>query len=148
MKSPKEFEYYLKKGIIKKKSSNKPRARFLIEESEKSLKGLKKRVEVLGIDENNANSIVKDCYDIIMEKIRARLILDRFFSSGLFAHEAEISYLDKHEFSEKEIIFLNQLRYFRNSINYYGKILNEEYAEKVYNFLMHIINKLRKISKI
>ena len=47
----------------------------------------------MGIDDDNANSIVKDCYDIIMELIRAKLLLDGYSSSGQFAHEAEVSYL-------------------------------------------------------
>ena len=65
MNLPKNFEEYLVKGVIKKCSVNKSRARFLIEESGKSLRGLNKRITVMGIDEDNANSIVKDCYDIL-----------------------------------------------------------------------------------
>jgi hypothetical protein len=52
-----------------------------------------------------------------MELIRARLLLDGHNSSGLFAHEADVS-------------FLNDIRYFRNSVTYYGKILDTEYAKK------------------
>ncbi|MEK6842700.1 MAG: hypothetical protein AABX84_02695, partial [Nanoarchaeota archaeon] len=63
-------------------------------------------------------------------------------------HEAEISYLKKLGFPDSEISFLNELRYFRNSITYYGKILDKEYAEKVYVFLNKIIAKLKRIVKI
>ncbi len=75
MKLPKEFEYYLQKGVIKKQAPDNPRAEFLIKESERSLQGLKNRIDVMGIDEFNANSIIKDCYDIIMGLIRAKLLL-------------------------------------------------------------------------
>ena len=34
MKLPNEFEYYVSKGIIRKISPDKPRAEFLIKESE------------------------------------------------------------------------------------------------------------------
>ncbi len=44
MKLPKEFEYYLQKGIIKKQASDKSRAEFLLKEAEISLKGLKNRI--------------------------------------------------------------------------------------------------------
>ena len=145
MKLPKNFEEYLTKGVIKKCSINKSRAEFLIEESEKSLRGLKKRIDIMEIDDDNANSIIKDCYDILMELIRAKLLLDGYNSSGQFAHEAEVSYLKKLGFSDYEVGFINDLRYFRNSINYYGKILSVEYAKQVSNFTNKIYPKLKRM---
>ncbi|MFH0700860.1 MAG: hypothetical protein V2A62_00320 [Candidatus Woesearchaeota archaeon] len=76
------FEEYLEQGIIKKCSINKPRAEFLANETEASFRGLNKRIEIMGIDEDNANSIIKDCYDIIMELIRAKLLLSGYCSAG------------------------------------------------------------------
>ena len=147
MNLPKKFEEYVKKGIIKKYSINKPRAKFLINEAEKSFNGLNKRLKCMGIDEDNANSIVKDCYDIIMEIARAKLILAGYSSAGQFAHEAEVSYLAKVGFSDADISFLNDLRYFRNSVTYYGKILSVEYAKKVVEFIKKMYPKLREILK-
>ena len=144
MKLPKEFEYYVQKGVIKKQAPDKPRAEFLLNETDTSLKGLKNRVTKMGIDEFNANSIIKDCYDIIMELIRAKLLLKGYSASGSFAHEGEISYLKKIGFPDSEISFLNELRYFRNSITYYGKILDIEYAKKVFDFLNKILPKLKE----
>ena len=147
MNLPKEFEYYLQRGIIRKSTSDKPRAKFLIEESETSLEGLRERIKIIGINDKNANSIIKDRYDVIMELIRAKLLLEGYSSSGNFAHEAEISSLKNLGFPDGEVSFLNELRYFRNSITYYGKLLDKEYAEKVYAFLNKIIIKLKKIIK-
>ena len=131
MKLPNNFEYYLEKGIAKKTNPDNQRAQFLIHESEKNFRGLNKRVLVMnGIEEDNVNSIIKDIYDIIIEIIRARMLLDGYSCSGNFAHEAEISYLRKLNFKDNEIFFINELRASRNSITYYGKILNREYAEK------------------
>ena len=53
----------------------------------------------------------------------------------------------KFGFSEGEISFLNDLRHFRNSATYYGKILNKEYAEKAHDFMNKIIGKLKKIAE-
>ncbi|MFH1249073.1 MAG: hypothetical protein V1660_02885 [archaeon] len=64
MRLPREFKEYLKEGTIKKVSPDKPRAKFLVNESKNSLEGLKERVQKLGINGKNANSIVKDCYDV------------------------------------------------------------------------------------
>jgi len=143
MKLPKEFEYYLKDAI--KKSKDKPRAEFLLNESDISLEGLKERIKIIGINNKNANSIIKDCYDIMIEIIRAKLLLEGYSFSGNYAHEAEISYLKKLGFPDNEVSFLNELRYFRNSIMYYGKILDKEYAEKVLDFLNKIHSKLKKL---
>lgn len=148
MKLPREFEYYIKKGVIRKIASDKPRAEFLIKESEVSLEGLKERIEIIGINDKNANSIIKDCYDIMMEMVRAKLLLAGYSSSGSYAHEGEISYLKKLRFPDSEILFLNGLRYFRNSVTYYGKILDKEYAQKVFDFLKKIVMKLKKVDRV
>ena len=140
MKLPKPFKEYEKEGIIKKGSPDRSRAEFLVNESSNSLEGLKERIDKIGINDKNANSIIKDCYDIIMEIIRGKMLLKGYKSSGLYAHEAEVSYSRELGFSDTEISFLNEVRYFRNGITYYGKILNKEYAEKVFEFL----NKIRK----
>jgi len=147
MSMPKEFEEYVKNGIIRKCSINKPRAEFLINETEKAFRGLNKRLEAMGIDEDNANSIVKDCYDTIMELVRAKLLLPGYSSAGQFAHEAEISYLKKCGLSDNVIIFINDLRYFRNSITYYGKVLSVEYAEQVVEFTKKTYPKLKEMVK-
>jgi len=131
-----EFEYYLKKGIVKKRRPEKSRAEFLIEESKKSLIGLKLRVEKMGIDKFNANSIIKDIHDIIVQSLRAKMLLAGFYASGNYAHEAEVAYMKKLEFNDFEISFVNVLRASRNGINYYGKSFEEKYAKECYAFLI------------
>jgi hypothetical protein len=143
MRLPKEFEYYLKKKIIRKISPDLSRAKFLLKESEISLEGLKERIKIIGINNKNSNSIIRDCYNIIMEKIRARLLLKGYSSSGNYSHEAELSYLREISFSDNEISFLNNLRYFRNSSIYYGKLLDKEYAKRVFDFLIKIKKRLK-----
>ena len=70
-----------------------------------------------------------------MELIRAKMLLEGFNSSGKGAHEAEVAYLRELKFSESDVQFANQLRYFRNGITYYGKRFNKDYALKVLGFL-------------
>jgi hypothetical protein len=70
-----------------------------------------------------------------------------YVSSGQYAHEAEVAYLQVLKFQENDIIFLNELRYFRNSVTYYGKILDKDYAKKVFRFLNEIYPKLKKIAE-
>jgi len=145
MKLPKRFEEYVSLGIIKRIFSDKSRARFLIEETDTTLSGLKERVEKIGINDKNANSIIKDCYDVIMELIRAKLLLQGYTSSGQYAHEAEISCLKELGFRDNDVAFLNEVRYFRNSVTYYGKILDKTYAGKVFAFMNKVLPTLYKM---
>ncbi len=142
MKSPFEFEEYIKRGIAKKQRIDLSRSNFLIQEANKSFLGLKQRIEKIGVNELNANSIVKDCYDIIMELVRSKMLLVGYSCSGNFAHEAEVSYMGKLDFSKTEIEFMNEARHLRNAIIYYGKLLDKEYAEKIFNFLKKVYTKL------
>ena len=144
MSLPKPFEEYVKKRIVRKVTPDKSRAVFLIGESDSSLEGLNERLEKVGINEKKANSIIKDCYDIMLELIRARLLLEGYAAAGLGAHEAEISYMSKLGFSDREVDFLNEVRYYRNSVTYYGKILDKDYAGMVVKFLTDIHVRLHK----
>ena len=148
MRLPDEFEEYLKNGIVKRILPNKSRANFLIDESQNSLQGLKEIIEKIGINDRNSNSVIKDCYDIMMELIRAKLLIEGYNSSGSYAHEAEVSYMKILGFTENDVAFMNELRFFRNGITYYGKILDKEYAVKVFDFLKRIYPKLKAIAGV
>lgn len=145
MKPIKPFSEFLRLRIVKKQSPDKSRAGFLIEESERSLEGLNEIIEKIGINKNNVNSIIKDCHDIIMEIIRAKMLLDGYSASGAGAHEAEVSYMRILGFSERDVQFADQLRYFRNGILYYGTNLDGKYAKEVLGFLRRIHPELKEI---
>ena len=140
MKSPRKFREYIEDKIVKKQSPDSSRSKSLIKESENSYEYLMEIKEKIGITDKNANNIIKDSYDIIMEIIRAKMLEHGFNSSGKGAHEAEVAYLRELGFSETKVLFCNQSRYFRNGMLYYGKSFDKEYAEKVLNFLEEIRN--------
>ena len=142
MKAVKYFESFLADGIVKEQSPDKSRAEFLIRESEKEYRALLESIKKIGINEDNVNSYVKNCYDIIMELIRAKMLLKGYNASGYGAHEAEVSYLRNIGFNETEVQFLDQMRFFRNGMLYYGTILDIEYAKKVFDFLKKVYPKL------
>ncbi len=77
--------------------------------------------------------------------IRAKLFAEGYSSSGQGAHEAEVAFARNLKFTEKEIEFLDQLRYLRNGILYYGKRVDKEYADKVIEFTKKKYFDLRKI---
>ncbi len=63
------------------------------------------------------------------------------------SHEAEVAYMALLGFSSLDISFMNELKYFRNGVKYYGKILDKEYADKVLAFLNKIHPRLQKLLK-
>lgn len=141
----KTFDGYMADGTARKQSPDKLRAKSLISESEDSYKILLSFVEKMALDDSNANHVIKNAYDIIMELIRAKMLSDGFTTTGKGAHEAEVSYLAEIGFSSKDVDFANELRYFRNGIMYYGKKFDKVYAEKVLEFLRRIYPLLKKM---
>ncbi|MFH1432326.1 MAG: hypothetical protein ABIG84_03850 [archaeon] len=144
MRTVRDFSEFIDDGIVKKQSPDPSRARFLKGESENSYSFLLEIVDNYGITDKNANTIIKLCYDIIMELIRAQMLMEGYNAHGKGAHEAEVSYLRRLDFSENDIQFADQFRYFRNGIMYYGKKLDSEYAQKVWDFLKKAQNSLSK----
>ncbi|MBU0471059.1 MAG: hypothetical protein KKF89_01825 [Nanoarchaeota archaeon] len=143
MSAIKTFEEYAEEGIVRKISPDKQRAANLKQESERKYKSLLEMIQKMGVTNENANDYVEYCYNIIMFLIRAKMFEKGYNSSGQGAHEAEVSYTKKLGFTEPETQFLNQLRYFRNGILYYGKSFDKEYAEKVINYLEKIEKKIK-----
>ena len=143
MRPIKDFEEYVEAQIVKEQSPDKSRANSLKKESEQAEIFLRKIMETIGISDDNANTVIKITYDIIMAKIRAEMILKGYNSQGQGAHEAEVAYLRKLKFGEKDIQFCDQLRYFRNGIMYYGKSFDEEYAKKTIDFLQKFKQKIK-----
>jgi len=144
MRIIKSFEEFIKEGIVKKISPDKQRAENLFLESERKFGLLQKTIKNMGIDDNNANDYVEYCYNIIMFLIRAKMLEQGYTSSGQGAHEAEVAFARNTGFGESEIQLLDQLRYFRNGILYYGKRFDKEYAEQIIEFTEKIQNKLGK----
>jgi len=147
MKAIRRFDEFIKENIVKKQSIDASRAEFLIKESENSHNNLMEKMQKIRLNDSNANDFVKSCYDILMELIRAKMLLEGYNASGHGAHEAEVSYLRVLGFKEKDVQFADQIRFFRNGMLYYGKILDSEYAEKVIEFTEKLYPKLKSLIK-
>jgi len=134
MKAIKHFDEFIRTGIVKVQKPDNSRARFLLNEVENSYASLQEKIDKIGIRQDNANDYVKSCYDILMELIRAKMLLNGYNAAGQGAHEAEVSYLRVLGFKEKDVQFADQIRFFRNGMLYYGTILDDDYAKKVIEF--------------
>ena len=145
MKAIKNFDEFIKERIVKKQSVDKSRAEFLIKEAENSYNNLLEKIHKIGLSDNNANDFIKSCYDILMEIIRAKMLLEGYNASGLGAHEAEVSYLRILGFSENDVQFADQIRFFRNGMLYYGTLLDKVYADKVILFTKRVYVLLKRL---
>ena len=143
MKAIRKFDEFVREKIVKTQSIDKSRAEFLIKESENSYNNLLEKIQKIKISDVNANDFVKSCYDILMELIRARMLLEGYNASGVGAHEAEVSYMRVLGVAEKEVQFADQMRFFRNGMLYYGTILDKDYAEKVIEFTKRLYSELK-----
>lgn len=144
MRTVKRFKEYLENGLAKKTSPDHQRAANLREEAARKHKKLLKEIKIMGFGEDDANDYIEDCYDIIMPLIRAKMHEEGYNTTGKGAHEAEVAYARELGLTENELETLDQLRYFRNGICYYGKRFDKEYAEKTIQFMERIAEKLRK----
>ena len=142
----KAFEEFVKTGIIQKQSPNKERAKALLKEAEDKKKFIDLTIKNIPKEEMNANFIIDYSYDTLMELIRAKMFSEGFNSKS--SHEAEVSYLKNLSFSESEIRFMDELRYNRNGIKYYGRIFEKEYGENVLKFMREIYPRLKHIVEL
>ena len=145
MRGVKQFDEFIRSGIVKRQAPDKSRSSFLIMEAEQGYAYLLELIKKMGVGNHNANDYVKNCYDILMELTRAKMLLEGLNASGFNAHEAEVSYLRNLQFKEQEVQFLDQMRFFRNGMLYYGTILDKEYAEKVIEFTKKNYEKLKDV---
>lgn len=141
----KGFEEFLKLGIVKTQTPNINRAISLIKEAEGKKRFLEVTLKNIPPQQIHYNSVAESCYDILMELIRAKMFIDGFNSKN--SHEAEVSYMKILGFTEAEIRFMNEIRYNRNGIKYYGTVIGKEYAEMVLQFMHKIYPKLKQLVK-
>lgn len=145
MKPLKQFSEFLEEGIIRKKTPDLVRANSLVNEAEKRKRFLSEMNDKIGVSDENANYFIENVYDTLMELIRAKLLAKGYKSSGEGAHEAEVSFLRNIDFPEPDVRFMNELRYFRNGIKYYGKDFDKEVAGKALLFLDKVYPRLKEV---
>lgn len=145
MRGIRNFNEFVRENVVKKQSIDKSRAEFLVKEAENSYNILLELISKIKLEENNSNMFIKYCYDILMELIRAKMLLDGYNASGFGAHEAEVAYMRVLGFNEKDVQFTDQIRFFRNGMLYYGTILDKVYAEKVIGFTKKMYLELKSI---
>lgn len=146
--NPKKFEEFERERIVTRRNPDKNRALSIIKEAENKKDFLEEVLKKIPLEKQNPNFIVDHCYDIILENVRAIMLLKGINASGNFAHEAEVSYLGVLGFPDTEVQFVDLMRYYRNGIKYYGTMLDLDYAKQVLEFFNKLYPKLKKLEKV
>ena len=128
------FEECLQKGSLISITPDKQRSQYLYLQAKRKRELLEENIKKIGITTENANDYIEYCYNILMIFIRAHMFEQGYKTQGQGSHEAEVSFAKRIGFRETELDFLNQLRYFRNGILYYGQEFDTTYAKKVISF--------------
>ncbi|MEK6616644.1 MAG: hypothetical protein AABZ32_11150 [Bacteroidota bacterium] len=112
----KQFQEYIAMGLAKKQSPNINRASYILAEAKSKRQFLDVALASIAPEEMNPNFLVDFCYDLIMELVRAKMLIDGFNAGN--SHEAEVSYMRNLGFQETEVNFMDEVRYYRNGTKY------------------------------
>ena len=135
----KDFEFFLKKGEVKKQSPNRNLTYSTFKDSLERLEFAKQLVH-----QTKSKYVLENAYEAMREAADSLLYLRGFKS---FSHEASIIYLIKEGFNEQDVIELDRFRIIRNGIKYYGKDCDKSDAELSIKLADKVVNKIKEILK-
>ena len=133
----KEFEYFVKKGDVKRQKPDINLSKSTLKESIERLE-FSKNISKLKI----SKYILENAYESMREAADSLLYLDGFKS---FSHEASIIYLAKKGFGESDIMELDRFRKIRNGIKYYGENCDASDAQLALELAEKIIHKIKNL---
>ena len=135
----KEFEFFFRKGDVRKQSPDKNLSKSTFEESLERLELSEQLLQT-----SKAKYVLENAYEAMREAADSLL-----YSEGLksYSHEASIVYLLKKGFTEIDIIEFDRFRKIRNSIKYYGGDCDLSDAKLAIKLAKNIIPKIKNLLK-
>ena len=110
------------------------------------LKMIEVRMKALSLVDRKefASLVVEDYYEITKEAITALMALDGYKT---LSHEVLVAYLREFypQFSESEILLVDQLRQLRNKIAYKGFFITHDFLERTEVRMKAIVSKIKRI---
>ena len=137
MKDLRDFDWFIKKEIVKKQSPDKNLSDATYKES---LDRIELAKHLLG--KEKSKYILENAYEAMREAADAILYKEGYKS---YSHEASIVYLLKKGFSERDVFELDRFRRIRNDIKYYGKDCEEKESRDAITLAERIIPKVKEI---
>ena len=138
LKRLERFATYRERGVVRIRSPDPNLARDLAFESERKYASLEECRCVIGIKDSNANDFIESSYDVLLFAIRSHLSARGYSTSGVGAHEAEVSFARELGIEEDDVRFLDELRGYRNRMLYSGVRFDATYAKEVYAFMERV----------
>ncbi|MBI2135855.1 HEPN domain-containing protein [Candidatus Woesearchaeota archaeon] len=133
----KEFEFFLKKGDVKKQAPDNNLSVATIKESFDRL-NLTKSL----LNKAKPKYVLENAYESMREAADSILYKEGFKS---FSHEASIIYLLRKGFTNDEINAFDRFRKIRNGIKYYGKDCDKEDAEEAFSLAKKVVSRIREM---
>lgn len=133
----KDFEFFLKKGDVKKQNPDGNLSNATFKDSLDRLE-LSKNL----LQKAKPKYVLENAYEAMREAADSILYHEGYKS---FSHEASIVYLIKKGFSEPDIIEFDRFRRIRNGIKYYGGSCDEFDADSAIRLAEKIIGKIKKM---
>lgn len=131
----KEFEFFLKKGDVKKQAPDKNLSNATLKESFDRLDLTKSLVNTA-----KPKYVLENAYEAMREAADSILYKEGFKS---FSHEASIIYLLRKGFTNDEINAFDRFRKIRNGIKYYGGDCDKEDADDAFSLAKKIVSKIK-----
>lgn len=104
-------------------------------------------VSTINIEKFPTNA-AENYYEIIKELASALILLEGLKTTGDGAHKDLIDYLINYkEFSEGDLVFMNDLRIKRNNSSYDGKKIDSSYLINNKPKILELIERLKKMIK-
>lgn len=133
-----KFGDFIKKGMAKRKKTDRNLARVLKKTAEIDLKFF----ERINIDDVSARKVVSGYYDILREILEGLAAIKGY---KIYSHETFTYFLKKNGEDIRAEKF-DRFRLIRNRINYYGKSVSceeaKEYSEEIKKMIDYFLRKL------
>lgn len=136
------FNYYLEKGHVKKKTPDYEESNSLFKKAEVRLNYFKNKK----ITEKDASIVFENLYSSIREATQSLMSLKGYKP---YSHEATISFLKEFykEFNEEDINKFDRFRQLRSDSEYRAIPISKEDAESCLEFTKIFINKIIGLKK-
>ena len=131
------FEFFLKRGEVRKQSPDSNLSKATLRESLDRLQ-LSKNL----LQREKPKYVLENAYEAMREAADSILYIEGYKS---YSHEASIVFLLKKSFEDADIRELDRFRKIRNGIKYYGKDCDDADAESAIMLAGKIIAKIRQL---
>lgn len=135
----KEFDFFLKKGDVKRQSPDRNLSRATFKDSLDRLELSKSLLKSF-----KPKYVLENAYEAMRGAADSLLYIEGFKS---YSHEASIAYLLGKGFSEQDISEFDRFRKIRNGIKYYGRDCDESDAESAIKMAERIIGRIEALSR-